>query len=68
MPLTLDSIFRPARTMTATVAAEMGEVAQGSVHYHVLFGIGIVLFVLTFAINLAAAATIFQKRRKGGLR
>jgi phosphate transport system permease protein len=68
MPLSLDSLFRPARTMTATVAAEMGEVAQGSVHYHALFGIGITLFVLTFLINLAAAATIFKKRRRGGLR
>jgi len=68
MPLTLDSLFRPIRTMTATVAAEMGEVAQGSVHYHALFGIGIILFVLTFLINLAAASTIFKKRRRGGLR
>ncbi|MFQ5858547.1 MAG: phosphate ABC transporter permease subunit PstC [Anaerolineae bacterium] len=68
MPLTLDSLFRPVRTMTATVAAEMGEVAQGSVHYHALFGIGIILFVLTFLINLAAASTIFKKRRRGGLR
>jgi phosphate transport system permease protein len=54
--------------MTATVAAEMGEVAQGSTHYHALFGIGIVLFVITFLINLAAATTIFKKRRRGGLR
>lgn len=68
IPLTFDSIFRPVRTMTATVAAEMGEVAQGSVHYHTLFGIGIILFVLTFIINLAAASAIFQKRRRGGLR
>ncbi len=68
MPVTLDSLFRPARTMTATVAAEMGEVAQGSVHYHVLFGIGLILFVLTFLVNLTAAVTIFQKRRRGGLR
>ena len=68
MPLSLDSIFRPVRTMTATIAAEMGEVAQGSTHYHALFGIGIVLFLLTFAINLAAASAIFQKRRRGGLR
>jgi phosphate transport system permease protein len=68
MPLTLDSLFRPVRTMTATIAAEMGEVAHGSTHYHALFGIGIILFVVTFAINLAAASTIFQKRRKGGLR
>jgi phosphate transport system permease protein len=68
MPLSLDSIFRPARTMTATIAAEMGEVAQGSTHYHALFGIGVILFVLTFLINLAAATAIFRKRRRGGLR
>jgi phosphate transport system permease protein len=68
MPVTLDSLLRPARTMTATVAAEMGEVAQGSVHYHVLFGIGLILFALTFVINLAAAIAVFQKRRRGGLR
>ncbi len=68
MPLTLDSLFRPVRTMTATIAAEMGEVAQGSTHYHALFGIGIALFILTFLINLAAASAIFQKRRRGGLR
>ena len=68
MPTTLDSLFRPVRTMTATIAAEMGEVAQGSTHYHALFGIGIILFLVTFFINLAAASAIFQKRRRGGLR
>ena len=68
MPLSWDSLFRPARTMTATIAAEMGEVAQGSTHYHVLFAIGIALFVLTFLINLAAASALFQRRRRGGLR
>ncbi len=68
VPLSLDSLFRPARTMTATIAAEMGEVAQGSTHYHALFGIGIILFLLTFLINLTAASAIFHKRRRGGLR
>jgi phosphate transport system permease protein len=68
MPLSLDSIFRPVRTMTATIAAEMGEVAQGSTHYHALFGIGIILFLLTVVINLTAASAMFQKRRRGGLR
>ena len=68
LPLSLDALFRPVRTITATIAAEMGEVAQGSTHYHVLFGIGIILFLLTFAINLATASTMFQKRRRGGLR
>jgi phosphate transport system permease protein len=68
MPLSLGSIFMPVRTMTATVAAEMGEVANGSVHYHALFGIGIILFILTFIINIVAASAIFKKRQKGGLR
>lgn len=68
IPLGLDALFRPVRTMTATIAAEMGEVASQSTHYHVLFGIGIILFVLTFMINLAAAPAVFQKQRKGGLR
>ncbi len=68
LPLSLDAVFRPVRTMTATIAAEMGEVAQGSTHYHVLFAVGILLFLLTFIINLAAASTIFRKRRRGGLR
>ena len=68
MPITLDSLLRPVRTMTATIATEMGEVAQGSVHYHALFGVGIILFVLTFLINLAAASTMFKKKRRGGLR
>ena len=68
LPLGLDALMRPVRTMTATIAAEMGEVARGSVHFHVLFAIGIVLFLLTFLINLAAARTIFARRRRGGLR
>ncbi len=44
--------------MTATIAAEMGEVAQGSLHYQALFAIGIVLFLLTFAINSLASMLI----------
>jgi len=68
LPRGLDALFRPVRTMTATIAAEMGEVARGSAHFHALFAIGIVLFVLTFLINLAAARSIFARRRRGGLR
>jgi phosphate transport system permease protein len=66
MPLTLDSFFLPVRTMTATIAAEMGEVAQGSTHYHVLFAIGLILFVVTFIINLVAAWAIFQQGKRYG--
>jgi len=49
-----NSIFDPVRTLTATIAAEMGEAVRGSDHYFALFAIGIVLFVITFLINLIA--------------
>jgi phosphate transport system permease protein len=67
-PLGLDIFFHPVRTMTATIAAEMGEVAQGSLHYNVLFGVGIVLFVITFAINSLASRFVGTQigRRRGG--
>jgi phosphate transport system permease protein len=44
----------PVRTMTATIAAEMGETVHGSEHYRVLFILGIVLFVITCSINVAS--------------
>jgi len=46
--------FASVRTMTATVALEMGEVPQGSTHFHALFAVGSVLFIITFLINLIA--------------
>jgi phosphate transport system permease protein len=49
--------------MTATIAAEMGEAAQGSTHYQVLFAIGLVLFLITFAVNSVAGWAV---RRAGG--
>ncbi|HPC01199.1 MAG TPA: phosphate ABC transporter permease subunit PstC [Syntrophales bacterium] len=48
------SIFDPARPMTASIAAEMGEAPYKSGHYHALFATGIVLFFLTLAFNLVA--------------
>jgi len=58
------ALFNPVRTMTATIAAEMGEVAQGSTHFHVLFAIGIVLFVITFLVNLIASFAIFRQSKR----
>lgn len=61
------ALFLPARTMTATIAAEMGEVAQGSTHYHVLFAVGILLFVVTFIINAIASVVVIKGgSRRGG--
>lgn len=56
------SILQPVRTLTATIAAEMGEAVVGSDHYFALFAIGIVLFVISFGINVGA--DIFLHRRK----
>lgn len=64
LPTSLAAFFQPARTMTATIAAEMGEVANGSVHYHVLFFIGIVLFVISLVVNLTAAGIVFRQRKR----
>lgn len=63
MPKGLNAILMPVRTMTATIASEMGEVAIGSEHYQVLFFIGIVLFVFSFIINFLAF-TISSRRLK----
>ncbi len=57
--------FRPfdsVRTMTATIAAEMGEVAFGSDHYHALFCVGIVLLIATFALNMASQKVLTRYR------
>ena len=58
------NIFLSVRTMTATIAAEMGEVSQGSDHYFSLFFIGIVLFTITFILNLIAEIIINKMRKK----
>jgi len=64
LPVGLASLFRPTRTMTATIAAEMGEVANGSVHYHALFLIGILLFLISLVVNLLAASFVFRQRTR----
>jgi phosphate transport system permease protein len=64
LPTRLGALFQPARTMTATIAAEMGEVATDSVHYHVLFLIGILLFLISLVVNLIASAVIFRQRKR----
>ena len=67
MPQEWNALFLPVRTMTATIAAEMGEVAQGSTHYHVLFAVGILLFAVTFIINAVASVVIIRGGpRRGG--
>jgi phosphate transport system permease protein len=55
----LDSV----RTLTATIAAELGESSKGSDHYQVLFVIGMFLFSITFVVNLTADLVIRKGNR-----
>jgi len=49
-----DSFFDPVRTMTATIAIELGEVPFGTTHYFSLFAVGAVLFLISLGVNLIA--------------
>jgi phosphate transport system permease protein len=64
LALTPGSLFSPVRTMTATIAAEMGEVASGSVHYHTLFFIGIMLFLISLTVNVVASTVVFRSKKR----
>jgi phosphate transport system permease protein len=64
IPLSLGAFISPVRTMTATIATEMGEVANGSTHYHILFFIGIVLFMISLVINVTASLFVFKQTKR----
>ncbi|GAP05600.1 MAG TPA: phosphate ABC transporter permease subunit PstC [Anaerolinea thermolimosa] len=64
LPSGWDFLFTPVRTMTATIASEMGEVANGSTHYQVLFFIGIVLFVISLVVNIVASSVSLRGRTR----
>lgn len=57
--------FSPIRTITATIAIELGEVPYGTTHYYSLFALGAVLFVITLVINLLAERIANNYRNKG---
>ncbi|QOJ01956.1 MAG: ABC transporter permease subunit [Phycisphaeraceae bacterium] len=57
------NIFSGFRTLSANIAVEMPEAAHGDTHYRVLFLCGLVLFVLTFAVN-TSAEVVRQRFRK----
>jgi len=57
------SIFQSVRPMTSAIAAEMGETAHGTMHFHALYGIAVVLFLITFITNLTSEL-VFHRRKK----
>lgn len=60
-------VGRSTRTITATIAQELGEVVFGSPHYHVLFALGALLFLCTFAANFAGERIVAGMRRRMGV-
>lgn len=63
-PILSLSPLQPVRTMTATIAAEMGEVIYGSTHYSALFVVGGLLLITTFVINLLARLLLLRVRHQ----
>jgi phosphate transport system permease protein len=57
-------ITDPMSAMTARIAIEINEAVFGSLHYSALFAMGIVLFLMTFAINLVADIVLEKQRRR----
>ncbi len=60
------SPMEPVRPMTSAIAAEMGEAAFQTPHYHSLFAIAIILFIITFILNMAAEKLAGKYRLKLG--
>ncbi|MGQ9800346.1 MAG: phosphate ABC transporter permease subunit PstC [Candidatus Saccharicenans sp.] len=56
--------LQSVRTLTATIAIELGEVPYYTTHYYALFAIGLVLFIMTFFVNLAADVILEKQKRK----
>lgn len=63
-PVADNSMFQSIRTLTATIAAEMGETALGSLHYHALFALGVVLFIITLVVNSIADFALNRGRHE----
>lgn len=61
-PRLVFSLLQPVRTITGTIAAEMGETVQGGLHYSALFAIGLILFLITFFINYLADKYVNKTR------
>lgn len=58
------NVLSPIRTLTGTLGIEMGEVAIGSTHYHALFGVAVVLLVITLIVNLLAMVILGRIKEK----
>jgi phosphate ABC transporter permease protein PstC len=66
IPSPLFNIFTQGATFTSVIAGEMGEVARGSMHYHVLFAVGFVLLIIVSVLSIIADFARERIRKKFG--
>ncbi len=62
-PLIPKSLFDPVRTITSTIAVELGETPFHTTHFYALFALGLVLFVIALGTNLLAESLIKREKR-----
>jgi phosphate transport system permease protein len=58
IPNPIWNVLSPVQTLTGTLGMEMGDVIIGSDHYHALFGVAVVLLIITLIINLSAVSIL----------
>lgn len=57
------SFLQSVQTMTATIAIELGEVPYNTTQYYALFGIGLVLFIITFIVNMISDIVLHKHQK-----
>ena len=66
LPTPIFNIFDQGATFTSVIAGEMGEVARGSTHYHVLFAVGFILLLIVSILSIVADLIRARIRRRFG--
>jgi phosphate transport system permease protein len=59
-------LSQSVRTMTATIAGDMGETEKGSDHYRALFTVGLLLLVMTFLLNIVSEFFLARAKKTSG--
>ncbi len=59
-------ISQSVRTLTATIAGDMGETEKGSPHYRALFAAGLLLLIITLCLNLVSEYFLIRAKKTGG--
>jgi phosphate ABC transporter permease protein PstC len=66
IPSPIFDVFDQGATFTSVIAGEMGEVARGSLHYHVLFAVGFILLIVVSILSIVADLARAKIRKKFG--